>query len=96
MISPPILVVCPPLVVGAKDNMAEKFAGSGAKCVGLENAYQAIAFANNCYFFNAGDVIGTSQIDGVHIDADAHQVLGAALAEFIQSRIAKPVTAETA
>ena len=33
----------------------------------------------NCAFFDAGRIISPSAIDGVHLDADQHPILGHAL-----------------
>jgi lysophospholipase L1-like esterase len=33
-----------------------------------------------CAFFDAGAVTTTSRIDGVHLDADQHELVGEALA----------------
>jgi hypothetical protein len=34
----------------------------------------------DCHFFDAGTVVSASRIDGVHLDAEQHDVLGRALA----------------
>ncbi len=73
---PPILIVGPPLPGVPAGDMAEKFDGAQAKSAGLSDAYSAIAAEERCAFFNAARVISTSRVDGVHLDADQHDVLG--------------------
>lgn len=80
MPQPQILVVAPPTIQPAKGPIAPKFAGAEIKAAGLADAIaQAVADAG-CPFFDAGGVITTSRVDGVHLDADQHLALGRALA----------------
>jgi lysophospholipase L1-like esterase len=83
MPAPKILVVAPPEIREAKGVMAPKFEGARARCEGLPTAYSAVAKELGCAFFDAGAVTTTSRIDGVHLDADQHQVLGEALAAVV-------------
>ena len=39
--------------------------------------------AEGCAFFDAGSVTPTSAVDGVHLDASQHAVLGRALAAVV-------------
>ena len=77
---PPVLVVVPPLIVAPKGPIASKFAGAAEKCVGLAQAYRDVCTALSCHYFDAGAVTSSSRVDGVHLDADQHAVLGVALA----------------
>jgi lysophospholipase L1-like esterase len=69
---PDILIVAPPPLQEAKGSMAPKFVGAQSKCAGLATELA-------CAFFDAGTVTMTSLVDGVHLDADQHARLGAAL-----------------
>jgi lysophospholipase L1-like esterase len=80
MPAPRILIVSPPEIREAKGVMAPKFEGARAKCAGLAAAYAAVARELECAFFDAGAVTTTSRIDGVHLDADQHELVGEALA----------------
>ena len=73
---PPILIVAPPSVGVPTGDMAEKFDGAPGRSAGLRDAYCAIAAEERCEFFDAARVIATSRVDGVHLDADQHGVLG--------------------
>ncbi len=76
---PPILVVAPPRTATPAGATVEKFAGARDRSDGLETAFAAVAAELGCTFFDAGRVIKVSDIDGVHLEADQHEVLGRAL-----------------
>ena len=80
---PQILVVAPPPIQCARGSIAPKFAGGERKCVGLAAAYREICDDTHCHFFDAGSVISTSPIDGVHLDAEQHLTLGSELARVV-------------
>ncbi len=77
---PPILIVVPPAIDTPKGPIAPKFAGAEVKCVGLGQAYQEVATAMDCHYFDAGTVTASSRVDGIHLDVDQHLALGRALA----------------
>lgn len=83
MPTPPILIMAPPPIGIPKGQMAEKFAGSGNKCVGFSAAYREIASTLGCHFFDAASVTLASPVEGVHLDADQHMMLGKALADVV-------------
>ena len=77
---PEILIVAPPLMTEPKGPIAPKFAGAPARSAALALAYSEVARELRCHFFDAGSVIPSSAVDGVHLDADQHLRLGHALA----------------
>jgi lysophospholipase L1-like esterase len=77
---PEVLVVVPPPIQEPQGASALKFAGAPAKCVGLAKEYSRIATELSCHLFDAGTVIRSSVVDGIHLDADQHAILGAELA----------------
>ena len=81
MAVPPILIVAPPPVGAPKGAIAPKFAGAASKGDKLASELEQIATELGCAFFDAGKVVTTSLIDGVHLDADQHLVLATALAQ---------------
>ena len=83
MPSPQILVVAPPEIQTPKVPIAPKFLGAEAKCAGLVSKYRNVTAELGCHFFDAGEVTTTSKIDGVHLDADKHQILGKALVDVV-------------
>lgn len=82
---PPILVVAPPPIRTPKGPIAPKFEGGEHKCVGLAAAYEKVCQELGCHFFDSSTVITSSNVDGVHLDAEQHFVLGQALANAASS-----------
>ncbi|MCX7628302.1 MAG: SGNH/GDSL hydrolase family protein [Methylophilaceae bacterium] len=80
---PPVLVVAPPPLQVPKGPIAPKFLGGEKKCVGLAAAYRQVCEELGCHFFDAGRVVTTSTVDGVHLDADQHMTLGKAMADCV-------------
>jgi lysophospholipase L1-like esterase len=77
---PQVLVVAPPPIATPTGTMAAKFAGAERRSAGLADAYARVASEERCRFFDAGAVTASSTVDGVHLDAVQHAVLGRALA----------------
>lgn len=86
---PPILVVAPPPIRTPKGPIAPKFEGGETKCVGLSAAYRAVCEEVGCHFFDAGSVVTSSNVDGVHLDLEQHSVLGNALADVVKLLLSK-------
>ncbi len=82
---PPILVVAPPPIESPRGPVAAKFLGAEAKCVGLAAAYREVAAALGCQFFDSATATSASRVDGIHLDADQHLVLGQAMADVVSS-----------
>ena len=78
---PPVLVAAPPPIRTPKGPIASKFVGGEDKCVGLAEAYREVAGSLSCAFFDAATVTTSSNVDGVHLDADQHATLGEAMAK---------------
>jgi lysophospholipase L1-like esterase len=86
---PQILVIAPPAIQTPKGPIAPKFAGGETKCVGLSAAYRLVCEEVGCHFFDAGSVIASSQVDGVHLDLEQHLILGNAVAEVVKPLVLK-------
>ena len=84
---PSVLVVAPPPFDDPRGPLGPKFAGGTAKSAGLAAAFQSVANELGCSFFSAGSVTPASRVDGIHLDADQHRVLGRALAEVVRPLI---------
>jgi len=82
---PPILVVAPPAIRTPKGSMASKFDGADQRFAGLSDAYRKVCVEARCHFFDASSVARTSEVDGVHLDADQHLALGRALSSKVTS-----------
>lgn len=89
MPTPEVLVVAPPAIREPKGPIAPKFVGAPAKCAGLADAFAEVARDRGCAFFDAGSATASSRVDGVHLDADQHLVLGRALGETVEPLLPK-------
>lgn len=89
MPAPQVLVVAPPPIQTPKGPIAPKFEGGESKCVGLASAYKKVCGEINCHFFDAGKVITSSNVDGVHLDAEQHLVFGRALSLVVEPLLTK-------
>ena len=87
MPTPAILIVCPPRIRDPKGPLAPKFRGAEERSAGLAEAYQKVAEELGCRCFDAETVTSASAVDGVHLDADQHAKVGAALAEVVREMI---------
>jgi lysophospholipase L1-like esterase len=82
---PPVLVIAPPPILIPRGPIAAKFTGAADKSSGLAEAYRVMSAELGCHFFDAGAVTSASAVDGIHLDADQHQLLGKALARFVSA-----------
>jgi lysophospholipase L1-like esterase len=82
--SPRILVISPPRI-GRLTGYADQFDGAQANSARLAACLAAVARQHGCEFLDISEVISASDIDGIHLDADAHRTLGMAVADQIQS-----------
>ncbi len=85
---PEILLVSPPDIREVQANGVEKFAGAHQRCVGLAAELREMSYTLATHFFDANSIIKASDIDGIHIDADQHILLGQALADMIYVNMA--------
>jgi len=81
-----ILLVCPPAVkeIGV---LKEEFFGAEAKSTALPDLYAKLADNWDIDYLNANSVIACSDIEGVHIEAENHKVLGQAIAAGLQASL---------
>ena len=77
--APAVLLVAPP-PVGRLTEMAEMFEGSEEKSLGLSEHYRRFAEGCGCEFLDAAEVIVSSDVDGIHFDAEEQRKLGGAVA----------------
>jgi lysophospholipase L1-like esterase len=82
---PPVLILAPPRTGTPAGTSVDKFAGARERSEGLETAIASIAAELSCAFFDAGRIITVSRVDGVHLDADQHEVLGKALVDPVRA-----------
>lgn len=87
---PTVLIVCPPVIETPKGPIAPKFAGAETRCAGLADACRQVSSDLRCHFFDAGSVTPASRVDGVHLDADQHLVLGKAMVDVVAPILGYP------
>lgn len=78
-----VLIAPPPIVVTGI--FSTSFYGADRLSEQLSDLYSEIATLWGIEFFDAGDVIATSPVDGVHFEKETHQTLGTALAKKIRT-----------
>ncbi len=74
-----VLLVAPP-PVGTLTDMARMFEGSEEKSLEFSEHYRRFAEQCGCEFLDAAEVIVSSDVDGIHLDAGEHRKLGEAVA----------------
>ncbi len=79
---PLLFLVSPPAIMG-EANANGWFKGADQKSVFLVDQYRQVGDRLGCEFFDAGTVIGSSRLDGVHWDCEAHHTFGLALAKHV-------------
>lgn len=80
---PEIIIVSPPPILADLKGWDSVFEGGLEKSRRLAAEYERIAEAQDVHFFDAGSVVDSSEVDGFHLDREAHAVLANALAEEI-------------
>ena len=73
------LVVCPPPVL-ERAALAEIFQGAEQRTNGLADKMERVAKFRGAYFFDAGTVIESDPLDGVHFSEESHAKLGKVIA----------------
>jgi len=82
--APRSLLVCP-APVGRLERFAADFVGATEKSRELASHYAQVAAAHGAAFLDAGQHIRSSDVDGIHLDAEAHEALGRAIAAAVQA-----------
>ena len=74
-----MMVICP-APVKERGDLAEIFRGAEARLQGLPEQMERFARENGAEFLDAGAHIAVDEMDGVHLSAESHGVLGRAVA----------------
>ena len=83
--APKVLLVCPPPIGEPPDPWdAAVYEGSREKGLALPPLYRAAAAYAGAAFLDAGEVITTDGVDGVHLTEQSNTDLGAAVAREVQ------------
>jgi lysophospholipase L1-like esterase len=84
---PKVLVVSPPPIQEV-DWMGELFLGGASKSRKLATKLKDVARRCDAAFLDAGAMVESSTVDGIHLDDDAHRALGMALAATVTAMFA--------
>ena len=84
--APRALLVAPPPLAEMENAWADLvFAGGRDKTRALATHYAAVAQFFGAAFFDAGSVVATGGVDGIHLTAENNAVLGRALADAVRA-----------
>src|SRR5260221_13151548 len=86
--SPQVLLICPP-PVKVLTALAGLFEGAIAKSPELASHYAWQVGRSGCEFLDAGEIVSLSPLDGIHLDEEAHRILGAKVAEITRTILSK-------
>ncbi len=83
---PGLLLLCPPATgdMSRVPDLAEKFAGAHERSRRFPQYYEALAASLGCAYLNTQEVVSSSRVDGLHLDAPEHSKLGAAVAAAVR------------
>ena len=83
---PKILIIAPPIIneLESYKIFKELFKGAQDKVEKLVQLLRAYADKNNLEFFDSSAIITTSNIDGIHLDEEANELLAEALSTKIK------------
>jgi lysophospholipase L1-like esterase len=82
---PRVLVVAPPPIIEV-DTVGGMFGGGAEKSRHLARLLREAAARTGADFLDAGEHIRSSEIDGIHLDADAHRALAGAIGDVLAGR----------
>ena len=77
--APHVLVISPP-PLGRLGQFADVFEGADRKSRQLADVLGATAALRGCAFLDAGAHVASSDVDGIHLDREAHAALGVVVA----------------
>ena len=83
---PAVLLVTPP-PVGKLTELAEVFAGAAEKSKGFPRQYRRVANKYGCELLDAGELVRTSDLDGIHLEPGEHRKLGEAVAARVKEML---------
>ncbi len=81
-----MLLMTPP-PVGKLTELAEMFAGAEEKSKGFGSQYRRVADKYGCELLDAGELVRTSDLDGIHLEAGEHSKLGKAVAARVKEML---------
>jgi lysophospholipase L1-like esterase len=87
--APPRVILVAPPPMQEVDWLGEMFHGGAAKSVALGSLLRDVAGRCELPFVDAGEIVESSAIDGIHLDSDAHRRVGLELAKAVREAFAE-------
>jgi lysophospholipase L1-like esterase len=85
--SPPTVLLVAPPTVGRLTELAEMFAGAEEKSRGFARQYRRVAQKHGCELLDAGELVRSSDLDGIHLEVGEHRKLGEAVAARVREML---------
>jgi len=79
----PGVLVMSPVPTGKLTDFKEMLEGGEEKSRRLKDLYAEIAAQYDCAFFDAGSVAVADDVDGIHLDEEAHKAIGQRVAKAV-------------
>lgn len=83
----PMVVLISPPALGRLTDMAEMFEGAEEKSRRFPGHYRRFAEQYGCGFLDASEIIASSDLDGIHLEAGEHRKLGEAVAAHVRTAL---------
>ena len=88
--APEVLVICPPPLAELNNSpFKDILIGAEEKSRQLPSVLKTFCEESDIRFFNAGDVVQTSPVDGIHWEPEEHKKLGVVVASVVASVLNK-------
>jgi len=85
--APPVLLLAPPPTTTPQEKWLESLGDAAERSMKFSSRFADVAQEKDCHFFDTAAVIRSSPIDGIHLEAGEHRMLGKAVAKIIQGWI---------
>jgi lysophospholipase L1-like esterase len=85
--SPPAVLLVAPPQVGKLTDLAEMFAGAEEKSKEVARQYRRVAEKHGCELLDAGELVRSSDRDGIHLEVDEHRKMGEAVAARVKEML---------
>ncbi len=85
---PVVLLVCPP-PLRELGRLADMLTGAEMKSARFPELFLDLARRTDVLFLDAASLIEVSAVDGIHLDGEAHKILGQALAKLVKAHYAR-------
>ena len=84
--APKVLLIAPP-PLGQLTEYAEMLEGSTEKALRFSQHFRRVALEYGCSWLDGADVIVSSDIDGIHFEAEEHVKLGREVAQRVREML---------